>query len=160
MVVISDTGPLISLACIDRLDLLERLYGDVLIPEAVLREILSYSEIGEFPALVVFAKTHTKPISGVNRYTGTMHAGEAEAAALYRELSAAALIIDDRDARIIAEADGIDCFGTLAVLIDALNAGLLNCLRPQFITLLAHDRYYSKRLLNRILTEYGEDSIA
>ena len=39
MIVISDTTPLISLLKINRIDLLEKLFGDVLIPQAVLEEL-------------------------------------------------------------------------------------------------------------------------
>ena len=39
MIVVSDTTPLISLLKINRLDLLEKLFGEVLIPEAVFNEL-------------------------------------------------------------------------------------------------------------------------
>ena len=40
MIVVSDTTPLISLLKINRLDLLERLFGKVFIPDAVKRKSL------------------------------------------------------------------------------------------------------------------------
>lgn len=39
MIVVSDTTPLISLLKINQLDLLEKLFGEVLIPEAVFNEL-------------------------------------------------------------------------------------------------------------------------
>ena len=39
MIVVSDTTPLISLLKISRLDLLEKLFGEVLIPSAVFNEL-------------------------------------------------------------------------------------------------------------------------
>lgn len=39
MIVVSDTTPLISLLKIDRIDLLERLFGEILIPQAVFDEL-------------------------------------------------------------------------------------------------------------------------
>ena len=39
MIVISDTTPLISLLKINRIDLLKKLFGDVLIPQAVFEEL-------------------------------------------------------------------------------------------------------------------------
>lgn len=39
MIVISDTTPLISFLKINRIDLLEKLFGDVLIPQAVFEEL-------------------------------------------------------------------------------------------------------------------------
>lgn len=40
MIVVSDTTPLISLMKIERLDLLEKLYGKVFIPAAVYNELI------------------------------------------------------------------------------------------------------------------------
>lgn len=39
MIVVSDTTPLISLLKINRLELLERLFGEVMIPKAVFDEL-------------------------------------------------------------------------------------------------------------------------
>lgn len=39
MIVVSDTTPLISLLKINRLDLLEKLFGEVFIPQAVFNEL-------------------------------------------------------------------------------------------------------------------------
>lgn len=39
MIVVSDTTPLISLLKIDRIDLLEKLFGQVLVPQAVFDEL-------------------------------------------------------------------------------------------------------------------------
>lgn len=39
MIVVSDTTPLISLLKINRIDLLEKLFGEVLIPQAVFDEL-------------------------------------------------------------------------------------------------------------------------
>lgn len=39
MIVVSDTTPLISLLKIDRINLLEKLFGQVLIPQAVFNEL-------------------------------------------------------------------------------------------------------------------------
>ena len=38
--IVSDSSPLISLARIDKLDLLHRLYGELLIPQAVWHELV------------------------------------------------------------------------------------------------------------------------
>ena len=39
MIVVSDTKPLISLLKIDRIDILEKLFGKVFIPQAVFNEL-------------------------------------------------------------------------------------------------------------------------
>ena len=47
MIVVSDTTPLISLLKINRLDLLERLFGKVFIPDAVSLAVFILKEHGE-----------------------------------------------------------------------------------------------------------------
>ena len=44
MIVVSDSTPLISLMKAERLDTLHKLFGDVLIPEAVFYEVNDHSE--------------------------------------------------------------------------------------------------------------------
>ncbi|GHV80555.1 hypothetical protein AGMMS49944_23460 [Spirochaetia bacterium] len=108
MVIVADTGALISLALVDHLELLQTLYGAVYIPEAVWREITVYIE----PMHVLYdLQECIRPVTGPNPFAGIMHGGEAEAACLYRELNADYLVIDDWDARLIAEANGITCIG-------------------------------------------------
>ena len=45
MIVVSDTGPLIALAKVDQLSLLEKMFGEVHIPPAVHRELLVKYEL-------------------------------------------------------------------------------------------------------------------
>lgn len=44
MIVISDTSPIFNLAAVGQLHLLERLYGKVLVPSAVSRELASIAQ--------------------------------------------------------------------------------------------------------------------
>jgi predicted nucleic acid-binding protein len=155
MLVIADSGPVISLAVIDRLDLLETIYGEVCISEAVWREVSHYIDHFNIPQVKIL-EGKVKKLTGSNPFSGLMDSGEAEAAALYLELNAGYLIIDDRVARRIAETKGIRCLGVLAVLAKARDLNLVSALRPLFSTLLAHNRYYKKQLLNSILADYGE----
>lgn len=66
------------------------------------------------------------------------------------------LVIDDKKARLIAEELGINCIGTLAVLVKAKEKGLINALKPVFEMLLKNRRYYSKSVLNKILSRHRE----
>jgi predicted nucleic acid-binding protein len=159
MLVVADSGPVISLAVISKLDLLETIYGKACISEAVWQEVSRY--IGPFnipQARILEGKV--KKLTGSNPFVGLMDPGEAEAAALYLELNANYLIIDDRAARRVAEVHGIQCLGSLAVLAKAKELELISALRPLFSDLLFHNRYYKKQLLNSILTDYGEAPLA
>jgi uncharacterized protein len=74
-----------------------------------------------------------------------------EAIALYRQLNADFLLIDDKKAREVAEENNINCIGTLAILIKAKHNKLLPLLQPVFQDLLRNNRFYQKELLNNIL---------
>jgi predicted nucleic acid-binding protein len=155
MLVIADSGPIISLAVINKLDLLETLYGEVYISEAVWQEISRYIEPFNIPQ-VRNLKGKIKTLSGPNLFAGLMDAGEAEAASLYLEINADYLIIDDRAARRTAETHGVRCLGTLAVLVKAKELNLVPALRPLFSVLLSYNRYFKKDLLNLLLADYAE----
>ena len=66
MIVISDTTPIVSLIKISRIDLLEKLFGEVCIPEAVFRE-LTTNTVFEREAKVVQDSPFLKTIPVKNR---------------------------------------------------------------------------------------------
>jgi predicted nucleic acid-binding protein len=141
MLVVADSGPVISLAVIDKLDLLETIYGEVCISEAVWQEVSRYIDPFNIPQVRIL-EGKVKKTTYLNPFAGLMDPGEAEAAALYLELKADYLIIDDRAARRMAETHGIQCLGAIAVLTKAKELKLIGALRPFFSDLLFHNRYY------------------
>jgi predicted nucleic acid-binding protein len=66
------------------------------------------------------------------------------------------VIIDDKNARAVAESRNISCLGALAVLVEAKSQKLIPELRPLFLQLLVKKRYYAKVLLNTILSANNE----
>jgi predicted nucleic acid-binding protein len=158
MIVVADTGALISLAIIDKLFLLESIYGEVYIPEAVRDELMKYADEFNIPGILPY-REKTRKITTQNKYQYVIDKGESEAITLYQEIKADYLLIDDKIARKIAEVDSVVCIGTLGVLTKAKEKKLIEILRPHFIVLLEKNRYYSKPLLNRILTANGEEEI-
>ena len=77
-------------------------------------------------------------------------AGEREAIALAAELSADALLMDDRDARQEAKRLGVPVLGTLRVLVDASEHGLAH-LPTAFDRLRGTNFRASEQLLRRLL---------
>jgi predicted nucleic acid-binding protein len=158
MIVIGDSGPLISLAVIDKLAVLEKLYGEIYIPPAVWQEIAQYIDVFDIPAILSY-KDKIVNLQHPNSFIDLMDEGESEAVSLYQELHADFLLIDDKAARSVAETFSVRCIGTLAVLIQSLEQGLVTNLRPLFIDLLDAKRFYKKSLLNAILAQYGEQAL-
>jgi predicted nucleic acid-binding protein len=158
MIVVADTGALISLAIIDKLSLLESIYGEVYIPEAVWDELMKCADEFNIPRILPFREKTIK-ITIQNKYQYVIDKGESEAITMYQEINADYLLIDDKSARKIAELDSVVCIGTLGILTKAKEKKLIDMLRPHFIILLEKNRYYSKPLLNRILTANGEEEL-
>ncbi len=159
MLLIADTSPLISLLLIQQLDLLERIFGEYYIPQAVLEELQGHQEIASFQKELEQLAFKVKYTNSVYLPLAGIEKGETEAIYLYQELNADLLLVDDKKAREVAELLSIQCTGTLAVLYQAKNIQLIPELRPLFLALLLHSRYYSKKILNTLLIEIGEQPI-
>ena len=94
MIVVSDTTPLISLLKIDHIDLLQKLFGQVLIPQAVFDELtaderfkLEADQIRRKQFIKVKAVKNPESSSILKRATG-LDQGESEAIILTDEQNA------------------------------------------------------------------------
>lgn len=154
--VITDTGPIISLALIKKLELLDTLFDEVFISKAVWNELNENKNSIEFDIIEKYFKTKVRKINSINNLTFIMDCGESESVILYKELNAQFLLIDDKKARKIAENFQVECIGTIGILIAGKKSGLVKKLKPIFEQLLKNKRYYSKNLLNRILADNHE----
>ena len=101
MSVVSDTTPLISLLKINRIDLMEKLFGAVMIPTAVFDELtadkrfqLEANQITQTKFIVVKPVTNPESASVLKRATG-LDQGESEAIVLTDELKADLLLMDE-----------------------------------------------------------------
>jgi hypothetical protein len=157
--VIADSGPIFSLALIDKLDILTTLFDDIRIPQAVWNEITYDKTKPDFLKLFYFFKDKTCEIKGLNELSFLMDYGESESLILYKELQANFLLIDDKKARKIAEFLNINCIGILGLLSIAKDKGLIEELKPLFETFLQNKRFYSVDLLNALLVSRGEETI-
>lgn len=157
--VIADAGPIFTLAIVDKLDLLSQLFDEIKIPKAVWEEITLDKSTEFHNNITQFFKAKVSNIKGFNELTFVMDYGESESVILYKELNADFLLIDDKKARKIAENFDIKCIGTLGILSVAKDKGLINELRPIFKTFLENNRYYSIKLLNKLLERHNEQKI-
>ena len=125
MIVVSDTTPLISLLKINRLDLLKKLFGDVLIPQAVFDELtdderfrLEADQIREKKFIVVNPVNNPESTNILKRATG-LDQGESEAIVLTDELKADLLLMDEAKGRNISAQMGLRIMGTIGILMAA-----------------------------------------
>ena len=123
MVIISDSSPLIMLSKIKALDLLKKLYGDILMPEEVYNEIVS----GEpYKDEIIYFKSFKFKVVKVKK-TLEFGLGKGEESAINLALEKKAiLIVDDYVARQIAKNLGLKVIGTLGLLLIFLKKRLIN----------------------------------
>jgi predicted nucleic acid-binding protein len=125
--VVADTGPLNYLHLIGQLEILPALYGEVLVPPAVLREM---AHPHAPPGLRLVAQNPPPwlqvRIPATVQFRDLLDDGEAEAISLAVELRAQRLLIDERDGRRSALALGLHIRGTLGILEEASERRLLD----------------------------------
>ena len=132
MIVVSDTTPLISLLKTGRLDTLEKLFGEVRIPDAVFEELTSnprYSDeaaaIRSYPYIDIISVNDTDAVDQVSREDGLV-LGESEAIVLTQEISADLLLMDEARGRDVARSLGLRITGTVGILLLSYERGILN----------------------------------
>lgn len=132
MIVIADTTPIITLIKLNRLDLLEKLFGSVMIPSAVYDELTSNPRFAN-ESRIVRECNYLKHQSVIDRQSIKflreivgLDAGESEAIALSDEHSADLLVIDERKGRKAAQKLGLKIIGTIGILIQAFDSNLIS----------------------------------
>lgn len=151
MRVIVNTSPLISLDRISRLDALRELYGKVVRPQSVLDEI--QAGVGRYsvsPDVLASGWILTEPDPPEMVLRRELGAGETAAIALALRSEADLIILDDLQARLVAQDVGLRITGTLGVLCAAHRAGILSDLEGAILSLQEAGFRVSPGLLERL----------
>ena len=153
--VVVDSTPIIALAGLGQLDLLHRLYGEVLVPPAVWAELTTGERRPggrEDLAAAPWIQSVQLADPGQPDLFSDLDRGEAEVIALARQTGARLVIIDDRLGRRHATRLGLRLTGTFGVLLAAKKRGLLSEIRP-LVDLLAENRLYASPALRALVLE-------
>jgi predicted nucleic acid-binding protein len=151
MLVVADNSPIRYLRLLDCDHMLPVLFGRLLIPPAVLRE-LQHPHAPEIVRMWLAAPPswlEVYPLRGQPGATvARLEAGEQEAIVLAQELQADILLVDDGKARDVAIAQGLHVMGTVGVLEQAAIQGLVDL--PEVLARLLTTNF---RILPSIITE-------
>ncbi|MDA1018122.1 MAG: DUF3368 domain-containing protein [Planctomycetota bacterium] len=158
-VIVSDTSPIRALEWIGQLNLLERLFGLVIVPEAVRRELLSRDgrfrpvDVTGLAFIEVRTTSSTNPLLEID----ALDPGESEALRLAVELSIDTVLIDEAAGRRAAVALGIGVVGTAGILLKAKQRGLILEIAPLLNELRNGLGFFlSDAFVDRILRTAGE----
>lgn len=164
MIVVSDTTPIISLLKISRLGLLEKIFGEVLIPNAVYEELTAdtrFIEEAETVKNVPYIKSvlvlNFEAVRILRMATG-LDQGESEAIVLADERKADILFMDEAKGRAISGKMGISIMGTIgSVFPSDQSLEKMLYLASENITKKWTQRYRGwDQVLNQLIVLYGE----
>lgn len=156
--VVSNNTPLIALWILNRLDLLQELFGEILIPEGVRDEFLATESAQRQAALDRSPWIRIAALGEPRRalvYVG-LDKGEAAVLALAEEQNARLVIIDELRGRRYARRLGLPLTGTMGLLLLGKERGLLPAVAPLIQTLLESGLHLHPDLISRVLELAGE----
>jgi len=165
MIVIADTTPLISLLKIDRLDLLEKLFKQILVPEAVYNELVSNSKFKveakkiELASYIMVTEVENRDSVRIFRKVTGLDAGESEAIVLADKMKADLLLMDEIKGRLVAKRMELKIMGTIGILLAAYESGLLeNEEVENYIEVLRKSgRHISEKLYKQLLEKIEDN---
>jgi predicted nucleic acid-binding protein len=145
---------------VGRLDLLRRLYQRVIVPDAVVREVIE-SGAGRVGAAEVQSATWIECITLKSPpeplLASELGSGEAEVISLAHSQKARLVLIDERRARRIAEqAYSLRVKGSAGILVSAKRFKFIPAVRPLLESMASQGYFLSERLIERACQEVGE----
>lgn len=156
--VVSNTTPIISLLKLSKLDLLQKLYGEINIPKAVYEEIeagkqkMFYQNLAKISWINILEIENKQALN----YFIDLDKGEAEAIILATEINADLTIIDEKLGRFYAKNTGLKITRTIGTLLKAKTKGFVKEIKPLIIELEKQNVWFSNTFINQVLSKAGE----
>jgi predicted nucleic acid-binding protein len=128
MIVVADTSPLNYLVLVGHIDILAKIYAEVLVPQTVLDELQDSDAPAEVRAWAAAPPRWLQISTLIFRLDPLLERldrGEQDAILLAESFKAERLIIDDVEGRREAANRGLPVIGTLGILAEAARRNLL-----------------------------------
>lgn len=130
MIIVSDSGPLIALSKLNLLFILQEFFEEIVIPKEVWREVVERGKGKAGSEVIEKARWIKVQELGEELSIGVLcmeiERGEAEAIILAKRINADMLILDEKIPREIAGAIGLKVVGSLALIHEGIERGLIN----------------------------------
>jgi predicted nucleic acid-binding protein len=160
MIIVADSGPIISFARARRLDLLKQVTTELIVPDAVFEEIVASGAdrpgVEEVKQGLWIKRATLQDRSLLENMPGKLGRGESEAIVLAKELGAH-LLIDELEARKEAARLGVNYFGSLRIIKEAKDCGVISKAKAVLDDLIASSTYLDDTLYQQFLREMGEE---
>lgn len=161
MTVVSDSSPLIALAKIDAFDLLQKLYGTLMISTEVYDEVVvagaGLAGAGETSKSSWIEVRDIRSRSDLNaaQVRFGLGLGELSTILLAKEIPADLIILDDLAARRLAQKQGFRVQGSVAILEACFRKGYVTDLRQAYRQLTQRGVYLNRQLLDLSLSSFN-----
>ncbi len=159
MIIIADSSPLLCFAILNKLELIEKIFGKVYVPTAVFNELIIFkkpysNKLKEFLKSKVIAVINVDLVTAL---TNEIDLGESEAIALALEKKIPDILIDDSKGRKIAYFNGLNPIGTVGALLQAKEQKLINEIKPLLDVLIKKGIRIGKSLYQKALNLASEN---
>jgi predicted nucleic acid-binding protein len=157
---VCNSSPLIALARIRRLDLIESLAAEVVIPATVILEIQAGAGRDDAVRLVTnSSQLRIRPDVEIPETIRSwqLDPGESQVLAMAMQEPGCGVIVDDRAARRCAASLSIPMIGTIGIVALARQRGTLKAAAPVYKALQDAGLFVSPALLKAVLAQLGED---
>lgn len=152
---VANASPLIALAHAGKLELLEKLPDELVVPEAVVEEILAGPDDPARRALASGWGPRRSAVVPENVAEWGLGRGQSAVVALALDLEATA-VLDDRNARRCAKALGVPVIGTFGVIIRAKSQGVIAAAEPVIRSVIDAGLYYDDQSIRMLLSSVDE----
>lgn len=157
MIVVSNASPLIILSKLGQFDLLSRFFTEIIIAQEVWHEVVVKG--AGLPGATEVQRASWVRVEAVNNAAQlaawqaqhNLGLGELATILLAQELAADFALIDERRARLLAQAEGVAPFGTIGILELGYRKGEIIDLRQTYQSLLTVGARVDRRVLNQSL---------
>ena len=160
MSIIVNSTPLISLAILHQLELLQKIFHNVYLPRTVYSEVIvsgrGKSGHAELSVVEWFQIVDPVNISLKHSIMLQLDEGEADVITIAKDKSISLVCIDEIAGRKYANLLGLDVIGTLGILLTAKRQGYVPLLKPLLDKLILNERHIGRDLYDEILIKAGE----
>ena len=159
--IVSNSTPISNLLHIKHVHLLQKLFREVYIPDAVADELNAFfKDSNDFQDCLNNNHIIIKKVESlhfVKHMTPYLHQGEIEAICLCLENGAVLCLMDDKDGREVAQMNQLPVTGTLGILLKAKSMGYISEVKF-LIDMLRSEKHFwiDERMYQKALSLAGE----
>jgi len=157
--IISNTTPILSLLKINKLGLLEKLYGKIVVPFAVYQEIENGKDKPYYLDLFSINWIEIRKIKDKKsrEYLFDLDDGEAEVLILAKETNADLVLLDEIMGRRFAKQLNINFTGTIGILLRAKEKGHIPSVKELIEEMIRKGTWLNPKLVTKTLQLANEE---